>query len=587
MEIGAEKSGHLSLSRRGVAIPTALFFVLLIFTLATITVKRASFDLRYTNLAADRTQKHFLAKAAVATAMAKLNSGEGNEADTFDTSLESGDHQILDEPWGDFQLEVSVHKVNGSSETLRFEGKAFPVGHPELAEVYNSTIVKQHQNNPVLAASTPATIGGVLSGIHFRVENMQANGERRGRWNTLPPALAYDYGPGGNPVPSSGLLVDPFHTLPQLPAWFLTMPTLDQTGKLYVHFHTISGIQKGQITIYQYDTVAGAGDILLPDDTATVGEFSGHWKVLPPIPLGPPSSNFPLLPPHAAVYSGMTCDGNGDLIVTRHNLEHHALWKFHQTAEPAPGEVLIPGTWTHIAPPEELSEQPHVVLFPAADDEGNLFAMWSPTPQVSLIDVLLQTAPDAETGELEFNTLGVNTIYRLPTGTTKWELLSTIPDMYHGPEGQVEVGPTAATKIGGMVVTQSGEIYVQNIRDGADAIMKYAGGHWHILPRAASQAPDGGGEVEDEFADWNNFCADSRMVLYGKDPNVEDGRLTLDTMYRYKGGHFDVEQPVTKPPLRYDLTQSSHSGIQRILEMRGGGIVTDRDHYQFVPIASF
>lgn len=574
------------------AIPTALFLVLIIFTLATVSVQRTANDLRFTHLSSERTRRHYLAKAAVATSLAQLNSGQGNRVLEFDSLGDGG--LVLQEQWEDHQLEVRVFKIPDSGNNLRFEGRAFPLGSPAAAMVYNSTIVKEFQNDSVLVGKTPEVLGRLLGGIHVRDE---ADG-----WRTVPPARAYEFDPAGRPHPVDPALINLLlgEEITDMPAWLLTQPAISQQGHLYAHFHTLRGMLGGRVPIYRYDLSSlqsDAGD-----------QLSSNWKLLPPIPPREPHEPVDSILPQAHVLGEVSVDSRGRVVVARHAFSGNSVWRFTPTGEPAAGELVVPGEWRPLYRPSEIQqyrefpgqgENPAVpipttsnpmVLNPTTDYEGNVYALWGGEPGSLVADLLRDLSPDEETGELEIRTVeGINAIYRLPAnaeGGGDWELLPPVPNMYYDESGRV-VHNGNATRIGGIAVSPSGEVYAQVVRDGADTMLKYSGGGWHLLPRAQAREPDGEAGDEGDYADFNNFTVDSRGRLYGKDPNFERGQMGLDTIYRYEGGHFDTEDPITRPRLNFRLQEESSAGPQPVYRIVGGGVASDLEAYRFVPVASY
>ncbi len=230
-----------------------------------------------------------------------------------------------------------------------------------------------------------------------------------------------------------------------------------------------------------------------------------------------------------------------------------------------------------------------MLLTPVTDYTGNVYALWGGEPGSLVADLLRDLRPDQETGEIEIRTVqGINAIYRLPAdadGGDAWEVLPPVPNKYYDDSGRV-IHNGNATRIGGIAVSPAGEVYAMVVRDGADTMLKFAGGGWHLMPRAAAREPDGEAGEEDQYADFNNFTVDSRGRFYGKDPNFERGRIGVDTIYRYQGGHFQTEEPISIPRLNYSL-EPVGGGPQPVHTIVGGGVVTDRDAYQFVPVASY
>ena len=528
----------------------------------------------------------------MATVLAQLNSGLGNQATQFDRNLERGS-PIFEETWEGHQLEVRAFALDAGGRTLRFEGRAYPLGSPSAAATYNSTVVKELQNESLLLAKSPEQLGSLLGGLQIRKDE--------GGWQALRPAQAYRFDASGVPEAVNPALVNLFlrEDISELPAWLLTQPAIDPQGHVFVQFHTVRSVLNGRNVIYRGDVNA-----LLTEPS---NEISPNWSLLPPIPPREPHDPVDTLLPRANVLGEMSVDNQGRVLVARHGLGGHSLWRFTPTGDPGPGELLVPGDWNPIYRPSEIKRyrqfpgegQPPdepipptsnpMVLNPRTDYEGNIYAIWGGEPGSLVNDLLRDLTPDQETGELEIRTVeNINAIYRLPAeaeGGEAWEPLPPVPNMYYDESGQV-VHDGNATRIGGITVSPSGEVYAMVVRDGADTMLKFAGGGWHLLPRADARTHDGSGGEEGDYADFNNFTVDSRGRLYGKDPNFEQGRIGIDTIYQYQGGHYQPEDPVTIPRLRYNLDPGP-GGAQPVHRIVGGGVVTDREAYHFVPVASY
>lgn len=166
---------------RGVAIPTALFIVLVLFSLITITVFTVNQNVRFTYRSHYKTQAYFLAKAADNKAIYLLSTDPGWEA------AHTGQTNAYEEDFGNgmrFRVWLEQHPLYANLYFLRGEGLINANSAAEINESYDLVVKKEPEVYGTYFARK--SIPGYPDVVYYR--------NQASDWTPIPPVprMRYD-----------------------------------------------------------------------------------------------------------------------------------------------------------------------------------------------------------------------------------------------------------------------------------------------------------------------------------------------------------------------------------------------------------
>lgn len=125
----------MSGGKRGVAIPTALFMVMVSLFLATLVTVKAREDMRLTGFQTRQVQEYYLARAAAEDALARLRNSPGLVAS-------HGPGNPFHDVHNGYVMEGWSENHPTSSRVLLIHGKAYREGHEEQAEHFTISVTR-------------------------------------------------------------------------------------------------------------------------------------------------------------------------------------------------------------------------------------------------------------------------------------------------------------------------------------------------------------------------------------------------------------------------------------------------------------
>ncbi|MGE0492343.1 MAG: hypothetical protein AB7S38_24230 [Vulcanimicrobiota bacterium] len=263
------------------AIPTALFFVLIIFFLATVMAARAHMNLRLSRYEADGFKRQQAARGAAAQALIELNKDDNWKVhDSADRVIFERD-PLVTEAW--------ITQDPDHPLIMHIFGRAYPAGNEDMAEISSRVVLRRPDIEGVTFTNAPV-FGRLTPDSMFYKRSYDTE------WTKLPPCPRLTYSESGVLQTHSGY------------AGSLTNLAADDRGRLYAHY--VPGYDRddaiGDIYREKYARFLTTGDFgemfrAVPDYVETLGSglraqaFGGSvimtfdtanesWRALPPVP---------------------------------------------------------------------------------------------------------------------------------------------------------------------------------------------------------------------------------------------------------------------------------------------------------------
>lgn len=552
-------------ARSGVAIPTALFVVLLLFVLGTVAARQASLNLRLSQGEAQETRWRQAARAAVNRAILLLNEDPSFESYSEDSPFQETEDGLTLEAWATVDPD--------HPKLYHVHGRAFPRGSPHLAQSFERIVRKRPDIQGITYAQSPIPGANTPDSIFYR------HGDEPD-WQLIPPVPLQFYRSDGTLETVPGEFTDSLYFL-----------EADNNGNIYAHSYFFlegddpvtnlvrsvleAGMasQSGHDYVYElaglsesigsgpiWDGIVGRGAVM------KFNVDTRQWTALPPIP-------------------NMRYDASGNIVRTGGYQVPGLLTKMHASDDHLfvscmrqGGDLLLrfnhqTETWDALPPPPNQHHDdsgalvtdpglPPVLFNLTGDENAEVYAQWG--------------QPD-----------GRDVLYKKTD--TGWDPLPPVPRKYYTDSGLVErpgfsphTGHAEANIDSGLHA-----VYWASMEDpdGADTLFRLEDGEWQPIPPpqaahydAAGRAVPSGGI--NRILDSVGIDAEGKVLLKALDPAGPDAQYSLDKDY-------EVLPPL--PRHRYDdqgqlVIQNGYFNIQT--QIVGGGF-RNTGGSRYVPTAEF
>lgn len=547
------------------AIPIALFIVLLLFVLGTVAAQQASVNLRLTQREAEETRWLQAARAVSSKAILLLNQDEAFESYTEATPYTEEEDGLKLEAW------ATVDPDN--PRLFHVHGLAYGEGQRGQARSFERVVRKRPDVKGITYAQSPVLGANNPDSIFYRTGDEPD-------WQLIPPAPLQYYSSDG--------------TLHQVPGEFcnsLFFLSADNHGNLFAVSYAflegddpltnlVRGLVEGDMAaqdgaghIYALAGMAeaaGAGPIWdAIVGRSTILKFnvdSAKWEALPPIPKMDYDASGNIVRP-----GGFQAPG---LLATMHASDDH----LHVACMRQGGDMLLQydftsHSWDALPPPPsqhyndagELVDAPGLpkVLFNlTGDQDAEVYAQWG--------------EPD-----------GRDVLYRKTD--TGWDPLPPVPRQYYTESGLVEedgysphTGHAEANIDSGLHAVY----WASREHPGAaDTLFRMEDGEWRPIPPAQAAHYDASGRATPSGGintriDSLGIDAQGRRLIKSLDPTAPDTQYSLDR---------DYEPLPPLPRQRYDghgnlIVNEGFFNVQT--QIIGGGY-RNTGGSQYVPMASY
>ena len=175
--------------KKGIAVPTALFFVIFVFFISTVMAARAHMNLRVSHSAAEGVARQLAARGAAAQALVELNKDEAwRRHDSNDPVTFSLD-PLVTEGW--------VERDPDNPLIHHVFGRAFPLGQEEQAAVSTRIVLRRPDVEGVTFTNAPVLGQHIPDSLFYKKSYDE-------EWSLLPPAPRWTYDQNRNLVRHSG-----------------------------------------------------------------------------------------------------------------------------------------------------------------------------------------------------------------------------------------------------------------------------------------------------------------------------------------------------------------------------------------------
>lgn len=531
-----------SSGRRGVAIITALFVVMLVTTLVTLTLSEARRSLEITRFAAARTEAYFRARSAVERGLKSLNEqplwestheGPGAAQETFDGTCRT---------W--------VETVNSERLYLLAEAR--------VGEVRVQSCQVILRKRPVDALTLALWKPDGPDTVLFKKAS-------EADWNHAgpPPRMFWDKDGSGN------------WTVPQ------TITYGDGKPKYVNDLEMVTGDSQGNL--YAVWTRDGEADMVFKFDGDTQ-----EWTLLPGVPRMVFSAG-QFQPNGELVGSLDHLASNGDKLLYALNEQDgvdaisvldvddtNTGWK---TLPPMPKRIWNKSQNRWDEYPDSFAKSTKRV---SADADGNVYARFSVEDKPDTIYRFVPQADDPSQGE--------------------WQCLPPIPDGYWDLQAdgnhQFQLDGGFVGKSKQLTVSPEGQVVVRQSRSGVDTHYVFVAeggptegsferpGHWEPIRPAPRVYFDSSGARHEEdgvSGDFKNSAVDQAGGLL-----TQWARGGLDTLFRYDFPEKEWKDLPPIPKVRYDV-DANHDLVPQqypgefigAVEGLGGGGIADLTRWEY------